>query len=220
MGAETLLAELAGSGFADPAVLEALGRVPRDRFVPAARRARAWDDAALPIGEGQTLSQPSVVALMTSLARVAPTGNALEVGTGSGYQCAVLAEMLGLGPGREVGALHGALASIEVLPSLATEARTLLRELGYTDVALRLGDGRAGWPERAPFDAIVVTAAASAVPPALREQLAAGGRLVLPVGGSDVQELLVVTRTPERFVTERHGWVRFVPLVGEPDGSS
>jgi len=222
MAAEELVKELAEDGRLPKAVLEAIGRVPRDRFVPDEFRHRAWDDVPLPIGEGQTISQPAVVALMSAEARLSPGASVLEVGTGSGYQTAVLAELLGLGPGGLDGAPRGRLASVELLPRLARTAAARLRQLGYRDVALRVGDGSLGWPERAPFDAMIVTAAAPRIPEALTRQLAPGGRLVIPVGGSDLQELLVVERRGEELITHRNGcWVRFVPLLGavesEPD---
>lgn len=194
--------QIAGRGVADPRVLAALERVPRHRFVPADLRASAYDDTPLPIGHGATISQPYVVGVMSELAAVRPGDRVLEVGVGSGYQSAVLAEL-----GAEV-------FGIEVVPELATTARATLEALGYGPrVEVRAGDGAAGWPERAPFQAIVVAAAPRAVPPALREQLAEGGRLVIPVGGWE-QELMVITRRGEGFDERAVLPVRFVPLVG------
>lgn len=220
MSQEALVAELADDPRLDAAVLRALQRVPRERFVPAELRHRAHEDASLPLDAGQRISQPSVVALMTSLARIGPTANVLEVGTGSGWQAAILAEMLGLGPAAAPNRPRGTLASIEIEPELADRAASVLRAQGYRDVALRVGDGSKGWAERGPFDAILVTAAAARVPAVLVGQLAEGGRLVVPVGGSDVQELLVVTRRGDDTTVERHGWARFVPLLSESDDAA
>jgi protein-L-isoaspartate(D-aspartate) O-methyltransferase len=186
-----------------PAVLAALRRVPRHRFVPEEKEARAYDDCALPIGHGQTISQPTIVALMTELARVRADSRVLEIGTGCGYQAAVLAEIA-----REVW-------TIEVVPELADAARARLAGLGYRNVQVRCGDGALGWVEQAPFDAIVVTAAPRRVPPALVEQLAPGARLVIPVGSSPFdQELRVVEKDSAGRLHERGGvGVAFVPLV-------
>lgn len=189
----------------DPVVLEAMAAVPRHRFVPPAYQAQAYDDGPLPIGHGQTISQPYIVALMTELVRPRPGMRALDVGTGSGYQAAVLAEC-----GAEV-------FSIEIIPELGEEAADRLRELGYEQVTPRIGDGWAGWPEEAPFDAIVVAAAPADVPPALVEQLAPGGRLVLPLG--DVyQDLILVEKDESGEVSQRNiAPVRFVPMTGGED---
>ena len=182
-------------GIRSPGVLEALRRVDREVFVPEDLRARAWEDGPLPIGEGQTISQPYIVALMTEAAGAAPGRRILEVGTGSGYQAAVLAAA-----GAEVW-------TVERLPSLAAEARGRLEGLG---VHVRVGDGKEGWPEEAPFDAVVVTAAAGAVPQALLAQLKEGGRLVIPLGPKGDQRPLRISRDGrEEFL----GAVRFVPLV-------
>ena len=189
----------------DPAVLDAMRSVPRHRFVPADLQARAYDDGPLPIGRGQTISQPFVVAAMTELAAIRPGARVLEIGTGSGYQTAVLAAV-----GAEVW-------SIEIVESLATVAAAALRGLGLGDdrLHLRIGDGWDGWPEAAPFAAIVVTAAPTMVPPRLREQLGIGGRLVIPVGGRD-QALRVITREDGDRYGERTVFaVRFVPMTGE-----
>lgn len=188
----------------DARVLEALARVPRDAFVPAGARPRAWEDRALPIGYGQTISQPFIVALMTQLLAPAPGMRVLEVGTGCGYQAALLAEL-----GAEV-------YSIEVVPELAAEAAARLRALGYAGVHLRAGNGRLGWPEAAPFDGVIVTAGGAGVPPALVAQLRVGGRLVMPVTGADyAQDLIVGTRRADGGLTTRSVLpVAFVPLVG------
>ncbi len=186
----------------DPRVLAALRRVPRHEFVPESERKHAYADRPLGIGLDQTISQPYVVAAMTELARAGPDARVLEVGTGSGYQAAVLAE------------LAAEVYTIEILEPLARRAEGTLRRLGYANVHVRHGDGWLGWPEAAPFDAIVVTAAPPRVPPALLEQLVEGGRLVIPVGRS-WQELEVHVRTPDGFEVERVFPVRFVPMTGE-----
>lgn len=198
-------ARLIGPGEADDArVLAALAAVPRAAFVPAAWRHAADEDRALPIAHGQTISQPTIVALMTHLLAPKPGDRVLEVGTGSGYQAAVLAE------------LGARVFSIEIIPGLAAEAAERLERLGYGTVAVRAGDGGLGWPEEAPFDAIIVTAAAPRVPPALVEQLKPGGRMVVPVGPVDgIQRLVLVTRAEDGTVSERTVTdVRFVPLTG------
>ena len=193
--------QIAGRGIHDARVLAALGRVPRHEFVPAELRDQAYADGPLPIGEAQTISQPYVVAAMTELARLGPHSRVLEVGTGSGYQAAVLAEVA------------GEVYTIEIVAPLAARARATLDRLGYQRVKSRQGDGHRGWPEAAPFDAILVTAAAPSVPPALLEQLAPDGRLVIPVGRDD-QQLEVHHRTPRGVEVERVFPVRFVPLTG------
>jgi protein-L-isoaspartate(D-aspartate) O-methyltransferase len=200
--------QIAARGIRSEAVLRAMRTVPRERFVPEAFRAEAYADHPLPIGEGQTISQPYVVAWMTELSAVRAGDRVLEVGTGSGYQAAVLAEL-----GAEVW-------TIEIVEPLARRAAQVLGQLGYTverggRVRTRVGDGYAGWPEAAPFDAILLTAAPEQVPEPLLAQLAVGGRLVAPVGPpSAVQELVVVTRTATGETRERVGAVRFVPMTG------
>jgi protein-L-isoaspartate(D-aspartate) O-methyltransferase len=193
--------QLEDRGMHDQRVLEAMRRVPRHAFVPAYLRHAAYDDGPLPIGSGQTISQPYIVAVMTELAQVGPGKKVLEVGTGSGYQAAVLA------------ALGADVYSIEIVRELAESARLRLQALGYA-VRARQGDGYAGWPEASPFDAILVTAAVPEVPPPLREQLAPGGRMVIPVG-EGFQDLLVVTRTEHGFREHRVLMVAFVPMTGE-----
>jgi len=192
-------------GVRDPRVLEAMRTVPRHLFVPAGLRDRAYDDAPLPIGDGQTISQPYIVAFMTEAARLKPGDRVLEVGTGSGYQAAVLAAV-----GAEV-------MSIEILPGLAERARQALAAAGFAKVKVRTGDGFRGWPEAAPFDAVVVTAAPDEVPPPLLGQLKVGGRLVIPVG-TGTQELIRVTRTAKGYERESLLPVRFVPMTGEARG--
>jgi protein-L-isoaspartate(D-aspartate) O-methyltransferase len=186
-----------------PAVRKAMGKVERHRLVPASDRARAYRNHPLPIGGGQTISQPYIVALSTDLLVPKPGDVVLEVGTGSGYQAAVLAEIV------------SKVYSIEIIPALGNEARKRLEELGYRNIEVRIGDGYAGWPEKAPFDGIVVTAAAPRVPPALVEQLKPGGRMVIPVGGEgDIQYLKLLTKRADGGVDEKKVLpVRFVPLV-------
>ncbi|HLT00887.1 MAG TPA: protein-L-isoaspartate(D-aspartate) O-methyltransferase [Geminicoccaceae bacterium] len=188
----------------DPRVSEALARVPRERFVPADLAARAYDNRPLPIGHGQTISQPLIVAVMTHLLRLRPDARVLEVGTGSGYQTAILAELA-----KEV-------VTIEVVEELAAEARRRLEALGYRNIEYRVGDGAAGCPERAPFDGIIVTAAGPEIPPALIEQLAPGGRLVIPIGADPLsQHLVLVEKDAQGQVSRRRLFpVAFVPLTG------
>jgi protein-L-isoaspartate(D-aspartate) O-methyltransferase len=188
-----------------PRVMEAMARVPRHRLVPPAEQGSAYRNRPLAIGLGQTISQPFIVALMTDLLDVKPGDKILEVGTGSGYQAAVLAE------------LGANVYSIEILEPLGREAATRLAELGYQTVVTRIGDGYRGWPEQAPFDSIIVTAAARAVPPALIEQLKTGGKLVIPVGESaGAQTLYLMEKQKDGKATRREILaVRFVPLTGE-----
>ena len=191
-------------GVANPDVVAALRHVPRHLFVPQAERERAYVDAPVPIGHGQTISQPYIVALMTDLLRLAPRARVLEIGTGSGYQAAVLAEL-----GHQV-------YTIEIVSGLAEQAATRLSNLGYNAVHVRQGDGYYGWPEAAPFNGIVVTAAASQIPPPLLEQLKSGGRMVIPIGAAFlVQELMLIEKLVDGSIrTEALLPVAFVPLVG------
>ncbi len=202
--AQMVRQHLAARDITDARVLEAMGRVPRHAFVLKAHEGRAYADTALPIRHEQTISQPYIVALMTQLARVKAGDRVLDIGTGSGYQAAVLAEM-----GADV-------ASIEIVPELAAEAKARLAALNYKNVEVRAGDGYRGWPERAPFHAIILAAAAPKVPQPLIDQLAPGGRLVLPVGDGIGQELLVITKQKDGSVTrETVAPVMFVPMTGE-----
>jgi protein-L-isoaspartate(D-aspartate) O-methyltransferase len=195
--------QIEARGVHDVRVLDAMRKVPRHLFVPKSQRAHAYRDRPLPIAHRQTISQPYIVALMSELAGVKSGDTVLEVGTGSGYQAAVLAEM-----GVKV-------FSIEIIEALAKQAKATLSELGYVEkVELRHGDGYAGWPEHAPFDAIVVTAAPPKIPEPLKQQLKVGGHLVIPVG-EHFQSLLRVTRTEKGFREESVIPVRFVPMTGK-----
>ncbi len=196
--------QLIARDITDPRVLDAMRRVPRDRFVPQDLLQRAYDDRPLPIGYRQTISQPYVVAYMTQALQLAPDARVLEIGTGSGYQTAVLAE------------LTAAVYSIEIVPPLAARAAAALAELGYDNVQVREGDGYAGWPEAAPFDAIMVTAAPDHVPQPLVDQLAVGGRMIVPVGANR-QTLTVLTRTGAGVTEEATLPVIFVPMTGEAE---
>ncbi len=195
--------QLRGRDIRDERVLEAMASVPRELFVPAEEQRRAYRDAALPIGHGQTISQPYMVARIAEALAVRPGELVLDVGTGSGYQAAVLAEL-----GADV-------VTIERIPELAEQARTNLARAGFPQVEVRVGDGTLGVPERAPFDAIAVAAAAPAFPETLYEQLRPRGRLVVPVGGQRAQRLEVIVRSPEGPAVVHSVPCRFVPLVGE-----
>lgn len=194
--------QIAGRNVSDSRVLAAMRRVPRHLFVPAELAGRAYADEPLPIGHRQTISQPYVVALMSQLADLQPDERVLEIGTGSGYHAAVLAQ------------LAGRVFTIEIVPKLAERARRTLAEVGADNVAVRAGDGYRGWPEEAPFDAIVLTAAPPEVPQPLLDQLAEGGRLVAPVG-EGMQQLTVITRRGDGFERQQVAPVRFVPMTGE-----
>ena len=195
--------QIAARGIKDPLTLDAMRTVPRHAFVPSsAAGADAYGDHPLPIGHGQTISQPYIVAFMTEALGLQKGAHVLEVGTGSGYQAAVLAQ------------IAERVYSVEILPALADEARARLGRLGYRNVQVRVGDGYQGWPEVGPFDGIMVTAAAPRVPEPLKAQLRDGGRLVIPVGDQS-QELMVVTRKGDAFEEKRILPVRFVPMTGK-----
>jgi protein-L-isoaspartate(D-aspartate) O-methyltransferase len=199
---DRLIQRLREEGIRDERVLEAILHVPRHVFVDEALASRAYEDTALPIGHGQTISQPYIVALMTqALLAGGRLKKVLEVGTGSGYQTAVLAGLV------------DEIYSVERVEPLMKLARKRLREIGCRNVHIKLSDGSWGWKDHAPYDGIIVTAAPAAVPPALLEQLAPGGRLVIPVGGSTMQELLLVQQTDKGPIQERLELVNFVPLV-------
>ncbi|HLH21177.1 MAG TPA: protein-L-isoaspartate(D-aspartate) O-methyltransferase [Chloroflexota bacterium] len=200
---QRLLAELRREGVRDERVLAAIAAVPREQFVPPEHRPSAYRNAPLPIGAGQTISQPLVVGLMTQALALTGVERVLEVGTGSGYQAAVLCRL----------AAH--VVSVERFPALAARARAVLARLGCANVTVHVSNGTLGWPSAAPYDAIIVTAGAPEVPEALVAQLADGGRLVIPVGDRVSQELMLVTRQGAATRVQRLGPVRFVPLVGE-----
>ena len=198
---EQLLAELR-LDVHDPRVLAAVASIPRERFLPEELRAYAYDNRPLPIGHGQTISQPLIVAMMTEALRLTGEDKVLEVGTGSGYEAAILAE------------LAAEVVTVERIAELAEGAAAVLSELGYRNVRVHVSGETLGWPDDAPYDGIIVSAGAPQVPRALLEQLAPGGRLVIPVGARDVQELLLVTNASHGLTSRRLGPCRFVPLVG------
>ncbi|MFO7768152.1 MAG: protein-L-isoaspartate(D-aspartate) O-methyltransferase [bacterium] len=195
--------QLVRRGITDPRVLEVMGELPRHLFVDRALRGRAYGDHPLPIGQGQTISQPYIVAFMTQALQLQGDEKVLEIGTGSGYQAAVLAK------------LCGSVFTIERVPSLARKARKVWDELDIHNIAMRIGDGTLGWSQYAPYDGIVVTAAGPRVPGPLLEQLREeGGRLVIPVGGHSFQKLKVITRKGEKYEEREESGVSFVPLLG------
>jgi len=200
--------QLRPRGVINENVLRAMSTVPRHEFLPASQRALAYTDQPLPIAHGQTISQPYIVAFMTQVLELERGDKVLEIGTGSGYQAAVLATLV------------DSVYSIEILEPLAVRARETLERLGYDHVRIRIGDGYRGWPEHAPFDAIIVTAAPDHVPQPLMDQLAVGGRMVIPVG-SYYQELMLFTKDPDGTITREGGIsVRFVPMTGEAENPS
>ncbi|MFO7760257.1 MAG: protein-L-isoaspartate(D-aspartate) O-methyltransferase [Desulfobia sp.] len=198
--------QIAARGVDDPRVLSAMRTVPRHEFVPEQYRAFAYDDSPLPIGKGQTISQPYIIALMTEVLELKPGEKVLEIGTGSGYQAAVLAEI-----GAEV-------YTMEIIEQLGERARKILSALGYGEVRVKIGDGYKGWPQKAPFDAVIVTCAPDEIPRALIDQLRPGGRLVIPVGSSWCgQNLILGVRKKEGLEKKKLIPVRFVPMVKAKD---
>jgi len=196
--------QIIGRGIKDERVIEAMFKVPRHLFVPDEMKAHSYADTPLPIGEGQTISQPYIVALMTELLRIGPQSKVLEIGTGSGYQTAILAEIA-----REV-------YTVEIIEPLHKRAVETLKSLGYTNIHAKCGDGYFGWEEHAPYDGIMVTAAPKKIPETLIKQLRVGGRLVIPVG-EFYQDLIVVTKTERGTIQESVTGVRFVPMTGEAE---
>ena len=195
---------LKGRDITDPAVLKAMHEVPRHRFVPSALQEMAYADCPLPIGHSQTISQPYVVAFMTQMLEVRPEDTILEIGTGCGYQAAVLAR------------LAKQVYTIEIVEALALNARKLLAELGFQNISVKAGDGFDGWPEHAPFDKIILTCAVKEIPPALIEQLKEGGRIIAPLGPpGNVQELVLATKTNGKLTRKQVLPVRFVPMTGK-----
>jgi protein-L-isoaspartate(D-aspartate) O-methyltransferase len=198
-----MIALIKARGIHDPRVIAAMASVPRDQFVAPALVREAYGDRPLPIEHGQTISQPYIVALMANALELDGDDRVLEIGTGSGYGAAVLSR------------IAGDVDTIERIPELARAARARLAAFGCANVTVHDGDGSLGWPAHAPYDAIVVTAASPAIPPALLEQLAIGGRLVIPIGNDDDQELVRIIRTEHDYISEHLCPVRFVPLIGE-----
>ena len=195
--------QIVDRGVTDPLVVRAMKRVPRHLFVPENQRRHAYGDYPLPIGQGQTISQPYIVAFMTEALKLKPNDTVLEIGTGSGYQAAVLSELV-----REV-------YSIEVVPDLGMQAQETLKKLGYDNVLVRIGDGYKGWPEKAPFDAVIVTCAPEQIPVSLVQQLKEGGRMIIPVGkAGSVQKLIRAVKKEGSLVAHEVMLVRFVPMVG------
>jgi protein-L-isoaspartate(D-aspartate) O-methyltransferase len=194
--------QIAARGICDERVLEAMRTVPRHAFVPAHLVGAAYRDAPLPIGEGQTISQPYIVAVMTELLELEGDEKVLEIGTGSGYQAAILSH------------LAARVITIERFPALAREAAAILEQLGYDNVEVQVGDGTLGWPKEAPYDAIIVTAASPEIPDPLQGQLADGGRLLAPIGPRWTQQLVRVRRSGDEFHSETLIGVAFVPLIG------
>jgi protein-L-isoaspartate(D-aspartate) O-methyltransferase len=192
--------QLEARGIKDKRVLEAMGKIPRHLFVPQNMRAYSYNDEPLPIGEGQTISQPYIVAYMTEVLELKKTDRVLEIGTGSGYQSAILAE------------LTDEVFTVELNRELSQRAQKILEKLGYTNIRFKVGDGTYGWIEKAPFDSMMVTAAPDRIPRSLEEQLSVGGRMIIPVG-SAIQELLLVVRGKNKFKRKNLIPVRFVPLI-------
>lgn len=195
--------QIEARGVRNPRVLAAMREIPRHLFIPPPYDRSAYEDSPLPIGNGQTISQPYIVALMTELLKPEPEDNVLEIGTGCGYQAAILAKLV-----RKV-------TSVERIPAVADLARSNLTALGISNVEIQTADGTLGYPENAPYNGIIITAATPSVPKPLIEQLAENGRLVAPVGGREIQELVVLSSRKGIISQELHGGVRFVPLIGE-----
>jgi protein-L-isoaspartate(D-aspartate) O-methyltransferase len=195
--------QIAARGISDERVLAVMRELPRHLFVPEPYRSAAYQDSPLPIGQGQTISQPYIVARMTELLEISPEDRVLEIGTGSGYQAAIL------------GRLAREVITLERIPEVAEQAKKNLEYLGISNVRVVVTDGTEGYPEGAPYNAVLVTASTPEVPGPLMEQLADGGRLVAPVGSRDLQELVRLVRKGEKFIRESHGGVVFVPLLGK-----
>jgi protein-L-isoaspartate(D-aspartate) O-methyltransferase len=193
--------QIASRGISDEKVLKAFRKVERHKFVLPQYLPYAYNDSPLPINEGQTISQPYIVALMTDVLKLKKSDKVLEIGTGSGYQAAILAEIC------------DSVFTIEIFESLGEQVRKLFDELGYSNIFSKIGDGYLGWPEHAPFDAIVVTAAPENIPQPLKEQLAEGGRMIIPVGGQHIQQLVLLRKKRGKLIEERILPVRFVPLI-------
>ncbi|MDD1687665.1 protein-L-isoaspartate(D-aspartate) O-methyltransferase [Methanoregula sp.] len=195
--------QIRSRGISNPRILAAMRDIPRHLFIPPPYNTSAYEDAPLPIGNGQTISQPYIVALMTELLDPRPGDRVLEIGAGSGYQAAILSMLV----------QH--VTTIERIPAVADLARANLAELGFNNVSVIVGDGTQGYPEDAPYDGIMITAATPEIPQPLIDQLADGGRLVAPVGGREIQELITLARKGDSMERSSHGGVRFVPLIGE-----
>ncbi len=195
--------QIRSRGISNPRVLSAMREIPRHLFIPAPYDRSAYTDSPLPIGNGQTISQPYIVAFMTDLLDPGPEDHVLEIGAGSGYQAAILSKL----------ARH--VITIERIPMVADLARENLEKLGLKNISIVVGDGTLGCPEHAPYDGIIITAATPEIPRPLIDQLAVGGILVAPVGGKEIQELITLTRHKNEVVRSSHGGVRFVPLIGE-----
>lgn len=195
--------QIEARGVTDKRVLDAMRKVERHLFVPSELAAYAYADQPLPVGYNQTISQPYIVAFMTEALKLSPTSKVLEIGTGSGYQAAVLAE------------LCDSVFSVEIVNELGTKAKALLKSLNYNNVFIRIGDGYQGWPEYAPFDAIIVTCAPTHVPEPLKEQLIEGGKMIIPVGETNYQELILLVKKKGRLIQQSVLPVRFVPMVDE-----
>ena len=195
--------QIEARGIRNPRVLAVMREIPRHLFIPPPYDKSAYEDCPLPIGDGQTISQPYIVALMTELLRPEPSDNVLEIGAGSGYQAAILSRLV-----------HR-LTTMERIPEIANLARNNIKSLGIQNVEVIKGDGTQGYPQNAPYNGIMVTAATPEIPRALTDQLADGGRLLAPVGGRDVQELVTLEKQGDRMIPQYHGGVRFVPLIGK-----